>query len=87
MFRFVNLRDRIMNNTYKHGVLGVECPEDKNSEIYQKNQQLKETVQKQKAEINKRRVRSKIHFCNLLFFKELLEAGGTSIEDINFCQG
>jgi hypothetical protein len=31
---FVNKRDRVLNNGWKHGILGVENPEDPGSSIY-----------------------------------------------------
>jgi len=33
-FNFINKRDRVIRNSWKHGILGVENPDDPGSDFY-----------------------------------------------------
>jgi len=61
--RYINKRDRQIKNQWKHGIVGVENPED-GGEVFRDIQGHKNDLSAEKGKINERRVSSKRH-CNL----------------------
>jgi len=52
---FINKRDRIMKNGFRHGVVGVENPKDPDSEVYLEMFKQKSAVEHNKEIINRQR--------------------------------
>ena len=59
-FNFINKRDRIMRNSWKHGILGVEIPDDPGSDLFKNIQEQRNYQQSEKDHINGRRFKSKM---------------------------
>jgi hypothetical protein len=60
---YLTKRDRIIKHSYRHGVVGVECPDDPDSEIYKDIFMTKSIWEKGKELINSRRrnlIKSKV---------------------------
>lgn len=52
---FINKRDRIMKNSWRHGVVGVENPNDPDSEVYSDIYQHKLALERDRNLIQNRR--------------------------------
>lgn len=61
---YINKRDRLLKNSWRHGVIGVENPLDPDSEVYNDIHQNKLIEQKNKDIINNRRMKNLVKYTN-----------------------
>lgn len=72
--RFLNQRDRLMKNSWRHGILGVENPDDPKSEVYQQMNSERQTMYYKKENHASRRQHNliKVWFYILFVFRMIL---------------
>ncbi len=63
---FLTKRDKLLRRSWKHGIVGVEIPDDPNSSIYKEEKTARESSQHEKDQINDLRK------------KRMVKHGGTS---------